>query len=460
MRRVIKVGVAKNIEDVKMEFINAINTVWQGEYKFEYLLDKTCGKESYYAVVFDKEGYKYRFRIGEILNKTTKSIIRNNMFAKENYIQYIHNHFKDIVVDKFDYKEGNSKIYYHCTKHLDLGQQETLAKHIMKPTKKFMCKRCAQEYTGECNKLDENDIKQYLSNYNCDYINSDFLEGGKRRVMFKCNHHPEKIQYRPYSAIKISNTPCLYCNKEIARHSRLGDIDDIINSVYFNEEKIELLGLYIDDSTKMLCQCNYCNHQWYATPNKLKQGRGCPNCAHIATRNRCRKNQEEAARDLFNRYPDIKIIGKYINSRTPLEFKCVKCGTEWVTNYVNVYSGHTGCPLCRSSVGEFNIANHLDKNKVYYIRQFSFKDCKNEEPLRFDFYLPKYNCVIEFQGEQHFFPVNFSGNWSKEELDAQFKYTLLRDKIKRDYCNEQGIRMVEIPYWDKNNVELYLENVI
>ena len=121
-------GVAKNIEDVKMEFINAINTIWQGEYKFEYPLDKIHGKGCYYAIVSDKEGYRYRFRIGEILNKTTKSIIKNNMFAKENYVQYIHNHFKDIVVDKFDYKEWNSKVYYHCIKHLDFGQQETLAK--------------------------------------------------------------------------------------------------------------------------------------------------------------------------------------------------------------------------------------------------------------------------------------------------------------------------------------------
>lgn len=453
-------GVPVNIEDIEKNFIEAIDSIWCGEIKYEYLLERTNSKQSYFAVVSDNEGYKYKYSIGQIKSKMKKGIIKQNIFAKDNYLQYIHNHFENIIVDKFDYVDYTSKIYYHCTKHPEYGTQETLAKHICKPNKKFMCVRCAQEHTGECNKINEDEIIQTFKNQNCEYINSEFLNGSKRMVQFRCNKHFDKIQYRPYSGIKYSKTPCLYCNKELEREITLGSLEDIYNSPRFNREKIEILGEYINDSTKLLCQCNYCNHQWYVTPNKLKHGRGCPNCAHIAVGDKFRKTHEQAQKDISQKYPTIKMLGRYVNCNSKIDFKCLTCGTVWTAKYKDVFKGGTGCPHCRSSIGEFNIATYLNDNNINYIRQHYFPDCKNEEPLRFDFYLPDYNTVIEFQGEQHYFPVNFTGHWSKEELDKQFEYTKLRDNIKRKYCKSQGIQMVEIPYWDKNKVNLYLDDVI
>ena len=53
--------------------------------------------------------------------------------------------------------------------------------------------------------------------------------------------------------------------------------------------------------------------------------------------------------------------------------------------------------------------------------QKTFDDCKNIHKLRFDFYLPKYNCVIETHGEQHY---KDSTDFFKVSLDEQQK----RDK--------------------------------
>jgi very-short-patch-repair endonuclease len=60
--------------------------------------------------------------------------------------------------------------------------------------------------------------------------------------------------------------------------------------------------------------------------------------------------------------------------------------------------------------------------------------------LRFDFYLPKYNTCIEFDGKQHFEPVKiFGGN-------ENFKEIIKKDSIKNMYCDTNGIKLIRIKY--------------
>lgn len=53
--------------------------------------------------------------------------------------------------------------------------------------------------------------------------------------------------------------------------------------------------------------------------------------------------------------------------------------------------------------GEQKVLNFLQENAISYIREYSFKDCLSNKGflLRFDFYLPEYNCCIEVDGRQH-----------------------------------------------------------
>lgn len=64
--------------------------------------------------------------------------------------------------------------------------------------------------------------------------------------------------------------------------------------------------------------------------------------------------------------------------------------------------------------------------------------------------MPKYNLLIEYQGEQHEHPVKHFGG--KE----QFKRQQEHDKRKRDYAKEHNIELLEIWYWDFNNIEQIL----
>ena len=57
-----------------------------------------------------------------------------------------------------------------------------------------------------------------------------------------------------------------------------------------------------------------------------------------------------------------------------------------------------------------------------------------------DLYIPSIRTGIEYQGIQHFAPVGFFGG---EEALAQRQEL---DRIKRQLCEENGVRLIEWPY--------------
>lgn len=71
--------------------------------------------------------------------------------------------------------------------------------------------------------------------------------------------------------------------------------------------------------------------------------------------------------------------------------------------------------------------------------------------------------LIEFDGVQHFKPIEIFGG------DKALEYTKLRDNIKNEYCKNNNIKLLRIPYTEFKNLndilnkfipkELYLEDV-
>ena len=76
--------------------------------------------------------------------------------------------------------------------------------------------------------------------------------------------------------------------------------------------------------------------------------------------------------------------------------------------------------------------------------------------LPFDFYIPDLNICIEYDGEQHFEPVDFGGK-GKEYAEKRFKAQQKRDNIKTEYCKNNNIKLIRIPYWEFDNVENILK---
>lgn len=109
------------------------------------------------------------------------------------------------------------------------------------------------------------------------------------------------------------------------------------------------------------------------------------------------------------------------------------------------------------SSGEKKISQILTKHKIDYIFEKKFDDCKSITHLRFDFYLPDHNICIEFDGEQHFRPVDFEFNQfyrvPYEKSLARFKKIQTHDQIKNHYCNRHNIELIRISYKKFKNIE-------
>lgn len=132
----------------------------------------------------------------------------------------------------------------------------------------------------------------------------------------------------------------------------------------------------------------------------------------------------------------------YNDKHTKRLWRCkCDCGNETVVTTSDLTAGNTmSCGCSNFSHGEIRIKAYLDDNKISYISQKRFDDCRDILPLPFDFYLPNYNTCIEYQGEQHYRPIEHFGG------DDAFIIRKMHDKIKLEYCQQHKINLIVIPY--------------
>lgn len=120
------------------------------------------------------------------------------------------------------------------------------------------------------------------------------------------------------------------------------------------------------------------------------------------------------------------------------------------------HSNGEGCPFCKISKGEDEVEKFLIKNNIKYIREYKFDKCfnpKTNKKLPFDFYLPKYNLVIEYHGEQHYKKM---GKYFEDRAGG-LEGRQNRDKIKKEFCFKEKIPYIEISYTEFNNINNILK---
>jgi very-short-patch-repair endonuclease len=114
------------------------------------------------------------------------------------------------------------------------------------------------------------------------------------------------------------------------------------------------------------------------------------------------------------------------------------------------HKNNHGCPICNTSKGEKKIREFLINKNIYFTQQYRFIDCKNILPLPFDFYLPKKNICIEYDGKQHF-----------DKKSKYYSENLLKnDNIKNIYCKNNKIKLIRISYKKFKNIYNVLSEVL
>ena len=300
------------------------------------------------------------------------------------------------------------------------------------------CPECRNRILSEKMSLSHDEYVNRVKNINPNIEVISQYTNSENRVKFHCMVDDYVWSALPYSILRGSGCP------RCSSRERYTAVDFIKKANKLNK-KIKVIGEYINKDTKIKCTCQN-EHEFEMLPGNILKGQGCSICSGIATR-----TQEEYIREVSEINKDIEVLETYINASTPIAHMCKKCYTIWRPRPNHVLEGH-GCPVCNSSIGERIVKNYLDSNCINYIQQYKFQDCKDIHRLPFDFYLSDYNILVEYDGIQHFQPVEMFGGVE------EFEITKKHDNIKNNYCILNNIPLLRILY--DEDVKLKLDEFL
>lgn len=271
----------------------------------------------------------------------------------------------------------------------------------------------------------------------------DNYVNNKTKLLCRCKIDNNEWYGTPSSLLKGQGCP-------ICGAKKVGEALRKSNNVFLSEfnklnTNIKLLSNYQDANTKINCRCEICRYEWWVYPNSLLQGHGCPNCVGLI------KTHQIFVKEMQDKNPNIIILGEYQNVKTKVLCKCKIDGNEWYTTPNRLLNG-SGCPQCNESRGERIISNMLNNDNIPFERQKSFDNLKGigHGKLSYDFYIPVFGVLIEYNGIQHYEPIEYFGG--QKQLNIQLEH----DKRKREYAKQNNIKLIEIPYWEFDNIEKIL----
>lgn len=355
---------------------------------------------------------------------------------------------KKIHGDKYDYSKtiynGNkSKLCIICPKHGEFWQ--VAGSHL----RGYGCKKCADEgnrekITWTTEQFIEKAKKVHDDKY--DYSKVNYINN-RTKVCIICPIHGEFWQ-DPGTHLKGSG--CKKCGdlaesikKKTTTTETLIDKFKKVHGDKYDYSEVE----FIDWKTKVKIYCRKHNIWFYMTPGNHLNGQGCNFCRNEKISNQVTKKSFNdflsAAKKIHGDKYDYSLAEEdYKNVTGKVRIICHKIGKggeehgvfyQRVCDHIN---GECGCPKCRESKMEKNIAGLLIENGIKYDYQKTFTWLKYKSPLRLDFYLPEKKIAIECQGGQHFSPVERFGG------EENFELVKLRDDIKKELCEAHGIKIL------------------
>ena len=283
-------------------------------------------------------------------------------------------------------------------------------------------------------KFSYEEVKEFIESVGYKLLSKEYIDA-KHKILVKCpneEHLPYEVSFGNFK----HGSRCPHCNID----NRRNNIEDI--KKYVEKEGYKLITTeYKDRSQKLEMICPK-GHTTFISWGNFKKDRRCSEC-YV-----CKKLTDKEVAENLNKF-GYKLNSKYKNANTKINIICPE-GHEYTATYAHFYSGKR-CPYCKSSNGESRIANYLNKNNIEFKKEYFIKI--NEKTLRLDFYIEDINLAIEYDGQQHYKPIEKFGG------QEEFEKTIYRDSLKDKYCNDNNIQLIRIPYYNFNNIESILDNL-
>ena len=278
-------------------------------------------------------------------------------------------------------------------------------------------------------------VKEYVESLGYTLISEEYKNMHSNLKMI-CNkgHEIEKS----FVSLK-SGRGCPKCSGKILTYNEVKS--------YIESQGYELLSdKYINATSKLKLKCSH-NHVFEKSWNNFKNhNQRCPICK--------KKNgidsgfTYEEVKEYIESFGYKLISKEYKDCKHYISIECPKHGI-WEVTFDNFKNRKSRCPKCKNSKGEDEVARILNKLHIEFKNKYKFPNCRYKRTLEFDFYLSNMNVVIEYDGEYHYMVTNRNNN-------EDFKNQKHRDSIKDEYCKNNNIKLIRIPYWEYDNIEKIL----
>lgn len=297
----------------------------------------------------------------------------------------------------------------------------------------------AREIHGEKYKYDESTYKNVST---------------KMRII--CPIHGEFWQ-TPSSHVNERNG-CKKCGTEESRKKRKTGTEEFVRRARevhgdkYDYSKVE----YVSDKKEVCIICPIHGEFWQTPSKHIHRQHGCPICG-LTKRWNDRKNRttEEfivnAKKVHGEKYDYSKTVYEYCKKKVTIT--CLEHGDFKQTP--NKHLLGQGCPICseRINSSEGRLFRLLRDRYGEENVEYQYHDSSIFGRKSLDIFFPKQNIAVEYQGIQHFKPIDLFGG------EKEYKERRSLDEQKHRECEEHGIRLFYFTFEKKGVPTDYLDKV-
>jgi len=273
-------------------------------------------------------------------------------------------------------------------------------------------------------------------------------KGGRKKIIIFCEIHG-KFEQKPHD--HLLGKGCQKCGKILASNKERKTTKKFImeakekHGERYNYSKTEYVGAF--QNIIIICKKH---GEFEKSPVNHLNGQGCKKCKIEEIRKKLTKTTkyfiEKAIKIHGDKYDYSKV--KYDNAHKKVTIICKKHGE--FKQVPNSHLQEIGCPHCANK-NEGQVKNLLlkyFKGWKIILHKRIWEKYKYYNHRRYcDFWLEKngIKIIVEYDGELHFKPVCFNGI-SPKKAEKEFKNYQLKDKLDKEFCEENNILLHRIKY--------------
>lgn len=290
------------------------------------------------------------------------------------------------------------------------------------------CRKCATIRNTAKRRFDWAFVRRFLADKKITLLSTTYRNAAEK-LECKCDvcgwlWHPA------FANIKNSGHGCPRCGWERTNAPRRFTQDFVRD--FMKARSIELLSAYTGSMKIIQCRCEICGHRWPTTFGNIRGGAGCASCAG----------------NLKKTLSDFEALAHKYGGRILKMGKGTEDNSKWQCrrahafdrSYSSVRSCDNFCPVCSASLAERICGEVLKQLFEKPFKKVKIRDLRGVGGgyLEFDFYNKELKIALEHNGSQHYRAIRPWGG------DKQLVKTRRHDELRREYCKQHGILLIEI----------------